>query len=64
MVVPPFSWVFLILPLYPGPAAVAMAIRAGFGAIHAEKKPPGRLTSLGAWHFGVIVWGKVYKAAA
>ena len=36
-----------------------MAIRAGFGAIHAEKKPPGRLTSLGALHL-LYLFAEVY----
>ena len=38
----------------PPPPPYATAIRAGFGAIHAEKSPRGGRNSLGAWHFGVI----------
>ena len=44
--------------IIPPPPPNASAIRAGFGAIHAEKSPRGGRNSLGAWHFGGIVWGE------
>ena len=38
--------------IIPPPPPNATAIRAGFGAIRAEKSPRGGRNSLGAWHFG------------
>ena len=49
--IPPFSGIVSTL-IIPPPAFQARSFHVIFGSIHAAKKPPGRLTSLGAWHFG------------